>query len=80
LDKGIASVMNSLRSKLVGRAISLSRSKLTTKVAQLRLRHQRSLSMSADDVLFDADMPRRRWEVLSDQKTELYSVLYVTDN
>jgi len=62
LDKGIASVMNSLRSKLVGRAISLSRSKLTTKVAQLRLRHQRlrhqrSLSMSADDVLFDADMP-----------------------
>jgi len=39
LDKAIASVMGSLRMKLVGRAISLSRCKLTTKVAQLRLRH-----------------------------------------
>jgi hypothetical protein len=49
-------------------------------VAQLRLRHKRSLSMEADAVLNDADMPNKRWDVMSENKTEFYSVPCISES
>ncbi|XP_035230793.1 uncharacterized protein LOC118202716 [Stegodyphus dumicola] len=61
LDYSLSLVLNAIARKLMNRAISLERHKLTTRVTEIRKRHRQSMSMPEYQVI--EIEPKKQWSV-----------------
>lgn len=70
LDIAIHVLMRFIRDKLFDRLIYLNKGKISSKLALVRQRHDRSLMMSSENIV----STEKPWTVLSSNKKELYEI------
>lgn len=74
MDKSIIIILRAISKKLISRVVSLERPKLTSRIAEIRKRHDASLKMSSESVVEIKD--KVSWAVMSSKATDSFLYTY----